>query len=230
MPETAARLLVVDDNEMNRDMLSRRLERRGFEVTCAEDGEKALVLIAERPFELVLLDIMMPGLDGWEVLKRIRAQHSATALPVIMATAKDQREDIVKALAEGANDYVAKPLDFRSSWPGSRRSSHSSGRSIRLWRHQGDLQRRNVSGGSQPADERASGPAARQRPCPSAAPNVSGIGSGCFSLRRAGRRHPEIVPHRRSQSGSARREAVTACRRRRSRSRWPATDAPPGRS
>jgi sigma-B regulation protein RsbU (phosphoserine phosphatase) len=112
MPETAAHLLVVDDNEMNRDMLSRRLERRGYEVICAEDGEKALARIAAESFDLVLLDIMMPGLDGWEVLKRIRAIHPATALPVIMATAKDQREDIVKALSEGANDYVTKPLDF----------------------------------------------------------------------------------------------------------------------
>lgn len=108
----AARLLVVDDNEMNRDMLSRRLERRGFAVVCAEDGEKALAEIASGPFDAILLDIMMPGLDGWEVLKRIRAKHSATQLPVIMATAKDQREDIVQALAAGANDYVTKPLDF----------------------------------------------------------------------------------------------------------------------
>lgn len=112
MPETAARLLVVDDNEMNRDMLSRRLERRGYSVVCVEDGERALARIATEPFDLVLLDIMMPGLDGWEVLRRIRAAHPATKLPVIMATAKDQREDIVQALSAGANDYVTKPLDF----------------------------------------------------------------------------------------------------------------------
>ena len=105
-------ILVVDDNENNRDMLSRRLERRGHSVRTAEDGTVALAQIAEHPFDLILLDIMMPGIDGFEVLRRIRTEHSATRLPVIMATAKDDRGDIVEALKLGANDYVTKPLDF----------------------------------------------------------------------------------------------------------------------
>lgn len=106
------RILVVDDNEMNRDMLSRRLSRIGHNVQMAPDGESALVLIEREPFDVVLLDVMMPGIDGFQVLERIRAQRSPTQLPVIMATAKDQSGDIVQALQMGANDYVTKPLDF----------------------------------------------------------------------------------------------------------------------
>ncbi|MHC4414911.1 MAG: PP2C family protein-serine/threonine phosphatase [Planctomycetota bacterium] len=106
-------LLVVDDNEMNRDMLSRRLGRRGHTVATAEDGRKALEMIGEQPFDVVLLDIMMPGIDGIEVLKTVRQKHAAGDLPIIMATAKDESDDIVAALKLGANDYVTKPLDFQ---------------------------------------------------------------------------------------------------------------------
>ena len=106
------RLLVVDDNEMNRDMLSRRLQRKGYTVLVAEDGEKALDTIGKEEVDLVLLDIMMPGLDGVEVLKILRKDYSQTDLPVIMATAKADSKDMVEALSQGANDYVTKPLDF----------------------------------------------------------------------------------------------------------------------
>ncbi len=109
----AGRLLVVDDNEMNRDMLSRRLSRRGHDVVTAEDGHVALELIGKENFDVILLDIMMPGIDGIEVLKRLRETHDPADLPVIMATAKDASEDIVAALKLGANDYVTKPLDFQ---------------------------------------------------------------------------------------------------------------------
>ena len=114
---TAARgrVLVVDDTPANRDMLSRRLERHGFEVESAGDGESALRLIshsARRPFDLVLLDVMMPGLNGIDVLRALRGRWAPTELPVIMATAKDASQDIVEALELGANDYVTKPLDF----------------------------------------------------------------------------------------------------------------------
>jgi adenylate cyclase len=109
---SAARLLVVDDNEMNRDMLSRRLIKQGYAVATAEDGYRALEMIAAEPFDLVLLDIMMPGISGLEVLQKLREQHSVADLPIIMATAKDQSEDTVQALGLGANDYVTKPIDF----------------------------------------------------------------------------------------------------------------------
>ena len=110
--ESTGRLLVVDDNEMNRDMLSRRLQRKGHEVATAVDGADALAQIENGRFDVLLLDIMMPGIDGFEVLKRLRATYSPTELPIIMATAKGERDDIVKALKMGANDYVTKPLDF----------------------------------------------------------------------------------------------------------------------
>ncbi|MCZ6873486.1 MAG: response regulator, partial [bacterium] len=105
-------ILVVDDNEMNRDMLARRLARRGYTVAVAEDGQQALQMIEAQPFDLVLLDIMMPGISGLDVLKTARERYSMADLPIIMATAKDQSEDIVAALKLGANDYVTKPLDF----------------------------------------------------------------------------------------------------------------------
>lgn len=107
-----ATLLVVDDNEMNRDMLSRRLERRGYRVLTADDGQPALDLVAREQIDLILLDIMMPGLDGIEVLKTLRSRHSASELPVIMTTAKGDSRDVVEALDLGANDYVTKPIDF----------------------------------------------------------------------------------------------------------------------
>jgi len=107
-----ARVLVVDDTPANRDMLCRRLRRHGFDVDAAPDGASALDLLQRRPFDLVLLDVMMPGMNGLEVLKTIRMSRAATDLPVIMATARDASQDVVEALQLGASDYVTKPLDF----------------------------------------------------------------------------------------------------------------------
>jgi class 3 adenylate cyclase len=108
----SVRLLVVDDNELNRDMLSRRLGSRGFVVEVAVDGESALRRLEEQAFDLVLLDVMMPGLSGLDVLRRVRERWPESDLPVVMATARDATEDVVEALQLGANDYVTKPLDF----------------------------------------------------------------------------------------------------------------------
>ena len=105
-------ILVVDDNELNRDLLSRRLIKRGFAVSLAEDGYKALEWLDNNACDLVLLDIMMPGISGIEVLEKLRETRDGTELPIIMATAKDSSEDIVGALKLGANDYVTKPIDF----------------------------------------------------------------------------------------------------------------------
>jgi diguanylate cyclase (GGDEF)-like protein len=107
-----ARLLIVDDISDNRTILTRRFQRRGFDVVEAECGLTAIELIHKESFELVLLDVMMPGMDGIETLKRIRSQNSASALPVIMVTAKSESANIVDALELGANDYVTKPVDF----------------------------------------------------------------------------------------------------------------------
>jgi diguanylate cyclase (GGDEF)-like protein/PAS domain S-box-containing protein len=105
-------LLVVDDNEPNRDALSRRLRQRGFDVAVVADGAEALALSAASSFDLVLLDVEMPGLSGFDVLTRLRSTHSQTQLPVIMVTARTQGADIVEAFSRGANDYVTKPIDF----------------------------------------------------------------------------------------------------------------------
>jgi diguanylate cyclase (GGDEF)-like protein len=111
-PEIAPRLLIVDDIADNRAILARRFQRRGFLIEEASSGADALALMETRPFDTVLLDVMMPEMDGLEVLQRIRQTHSASALPVIMVTAKSQSDDVVQALTLGANDYVTKPVDF----------------------------------------------------------------------------------------------------------------------
>ena len=105
-------LLVIDDNEPNRDVLSRRLRQRGYTVSVAADGAEALMLLEQQQFDLVLLDVEMPGMSGLEVLGQIRLRHSRTSLPVIMVTARSSGDDIVEAFQLGANDYVTKPIDF----------------------------------------------------------------------------------------------------------------------
>jgi len=107
-----ARLLVVDDDARNRDLLARRLARRGFEVDTARDGVDGLRQIDTVEYDLVILDVMMPGMNGFEVLERVRRKHSMSELPVILATALANSADTVEGLQRGANDYVTKPLDF----------------------------------------------------------------------------------------------------------------------
>jgi diguanylate cyclase (GGDEF)-like protein/PAS domain S-box-containing protein len=106
------RLLVVDDDSNNRDMLSRRLARKGYAVDVAEDGPTALEKISQAHYDLVLLDQMMPGMSGLDLLRLLRATYSANDLPVIMVTAVDQTDTVVEALNGGANDYVMKPVDL----------------------------------------------------------------------------------------------------------------------
>ena len=110
--EGAAPLLVVDDDAVNRDMLSRRLARAGFSVETAASGREALAFIETRPAALVLLDVQMPEMSGLEVLQAIRRTRSSSVLPVLMVTAKDQSGDVVAALELGADDYITKPIDF----------------------------------------------------------------------------------------------------------------------
>jgi diguanylate cyclase (GGDEF)-like protein/PAS domain S-box-containing protein len=106
------RLLIVDDNELNRDMLARRLERKGYAVAVAEGAQQLVERIKEVGADVVLLDIEMPNISGIEALETLRESFSPIELPVIMVTAKNQSEDIVKALDLGANDYLTKPVDF----------------------------------------------------------------------------------------------------------------------
>lgn len=105
-------ILVVDDEEMNRDMLSRRLERKGYRVLVAEDGFQALTMVEQHRFDLIVLDIMMPKLSGLEVLHTLRKEHDDIQLPILMASAKTQTDDIVSAFKLGANDYITKPIDL----------------------------------------------------------------------------------------------------------------------
>ena len=112
MTEGQGLLLVVDDNEEMRNMLARRLERKGYTVATASDAMEGLQTVLRDPIELVLLDHMMPGIDGLEALKLLRHKYSATELPVIMVTARMDADNMADALELGANDYVTKPVDF----------------------------------------------------------------------------------------------------------------------
>src|SRR5438046_5374567 len=106
------RLLIVDDNEMNRDMLARRLARKGYEIALGGNARQLLQRVEQEGVDLVLLDSEMPEISGLDALKTLREAYSPIELPVIMVTAKNQSEDIVKALDMGANDYLTKPIDF----------------------------------------------------------------------------------------------------------------------
>ncbi len=110
-PEEPFSLLVVDDEESIREYLGRRLRREGFRVATAAGGAEALARLASDDFDLVLLDVIMPGPGGLDVLREIRRTRSPTELPVVMATALNQSDAVVRALALGANDYVTKPFD-----------------------------------------------------------------------------------------------------------------------
>src|SRR5438067_1341128 len=112
MNSQQARLLIVDDNEMNRDMLARRLARKGYDIRVAETARQLLERVKQEQIDLVLLDIEMPEISGLDALKTLREHYSSIELPVIMVTAKDQSDDVVRALDFGANDYVTKPIDF----------------------------------------------------------------------------------------------------------------------
>src|SRR5437764_9035503 len=103
-------LLVVDDNELNRDMLTRRLERLGYDVSSAENGMEALKLLRAGPFDLLLLDIIMPVMDGFEVLEQLKAEPRLRDIPVIVLSASDQLDHVVKCIQKGAEDYLSKPF------------------------------------------------------------------------------------------------------------------------
>ena len=112
MEETKQKLLIVDDDPMNLDMLARRLERQGYAVGTASSGREALIYINKHPLDLVLLDHNMPDMSGLEVLQSIRRTQGPSDLPVIMVTAVSEANTIVTALNLGANDYITKPVDL----------------------------------------------------------------------------------------------------------------------
>jgi two-component system cell cycle response regulator len=105
-------VLIVDDHPDNVEVIRVRLEARGYRTSCASDGEEALRLVAESPPDLILLDVMMPRMDGNEVARRIKADLSLPFIPIIMQTALDSTESKVEGLGAGADGYITKPIDF----------------------------------------------------------------------------------------------------------------------
>jgi two-component system cell cycle response regulator DivK len=106
------KLLLVEDNEMNRDMLSRRLARRGYELVFAGDGEAAVAMALSESPALILMDMGLPVMDGWEATRRIKADPRTRGIPVIALTAHAMAADREKALAAGCDDFDTKPVDI----------------------------------------------------------------------------------------------------------------------
>ncbi len=108
-----AKILVVEDNEMNRDMLSRRLMRKGYEVIIALDGEEGMAKAQAEAPDLILMDMSLPVLDGWEATRRLKAAPETHAIPIIALTAHAMAGDREQALAAGCDDYDSKPIEFQ---------------------------------------------------------------------------------------------------------------------
>ncbi len=108
-----AKILLVEDNEMNRDMLSRRLQRRKYDVVCALDGEQAVAMAASEAPDLILMDMSLPVIDGWEATRQVKANPDTSDIPVIALTAHAMSGDRSKALEAGCDDYDTKPIDLR---------------------------------------------------------------------------------------------------------------------
>lgn len=106
------KVLLVEDNEMNRDMLSRRLERKGFDVVFAQDGQVAVDMAGSENPDIILMDMSLPVMDGWEATRQIKANEATKAIPVIALTAHAMAGDKEKALEAGCEDYDTKPVDF----------------------------------------------------------------------------------------------------------------------
>jgi two-component system, cell cycle response regulator DivK len=107
-----AKILLIEDNEMNRDMLSRRLIRRGHDITTAFDGPAGIASATETRPDLILMDISLPGMDGWEATKVLRSQAETAAIPIIALTAHAMESDRQRSIEVGCNDFDTKPVDL----------------------------------------------------------------------------------------------------------------------
>ena len=107
-----AKILLVEDNEMNRDMLTRRLQRRGHEVVCAVDGAAGLEVARREGPALILMDMTLPVLDGWEATRRLKADPATGGIPIIALTAHAMSEDRARAIEAGCDDFDTKPIEF----------------------------------------------------------------------------------------------------------------------
>ncbi len=112
MGKNMAKILLVEDNEFNRDMLSRRLERKGFDLVIAKDGSEGIAISTNEIPDLILMDMSLPVLDGWEATKRIKAAAKTAHIPIIALTAHAMSGDREKALEAGCDDYDTKPIDL----------------------------------------------------------------------------------------------------------------------
>jgi len=108
-----SKILLVEDNEMNRDMLTRRLERKGFEVVIAVDGQAGVSMASSSSPDIILMDLSLPVIDGWEATRKIKADPVTQSIPVIALTAHAMAGDEQKALQAGCNDYDTKPIDLK---------------------------------------------------------------------------------------------------------------------
>ncbi len=108
-----AKILIVEDNELNLDMLVRRLVRKGYEVVSAVDGEQGLLMATTEAPDLILMDMSLPGMDGWEATRQIKADPVTQTIPVIALTAHAMVGDREKALRAGCDDYDTKPVEFQ---------------------------------------------------------------------------------------------------------------------
>ncbi len=108
-----ARILMVEDNEMNRDALSRRLERRGYEVVLAVDGKQGLTLAQSAQPDLILMDLSLPEIDGWEATRCLKAASATAQIPLIVLSSHAMAGDREKALEAGCDDFDTKPVDFQ---------------------------------------------------------------------------------------------------------------------
>jgi CheY-like chemotaxis protein len=127
-------VLIVDDNEINRDMLARRLRRSDFNLSMAADGREALSMVQANLYDLILLDIMMPEIDGYAVLKHLKKDPRLSNIPVIMISALEEMDSVMKCMEIGADDYLTKPFDpdmlkaaINRCLPHKTRSANSSG-------------------------------------------------------------------------------------------------------
>jgi two-component system, cell cycle response regulator DivK len=109
----AVRILIVEDNEMNRDMLSRRLQRRGFDVCAAIDGPQGIEAAVSHMPDLILMDLSLPEMDGWEVTRRLKMDEATRHIPIIALTAHAMVSDRERALEAGCDDYDTKPIEFQ---------------------------------------------------------------------------------------------------------------------
>jgi len=109
-----SKILVIEDNEWSRDMLARRLSRRGYQVLVAADGKRGIVMTREQKPDLILMDMSLPEMDGWEATRRLKSDPATRAIPIVALTAHAMASDRQKAMDAGCDDYHTKPVDFEN--------------------------------------------------------------------------------------------------------------------